>query len=105
VRRSSSVAGGSLQWGTGRAGLQFLYPGGEDGILHHGPAPEITEGLQRTLIWYTQPSRGRSPSDTAGYCDPVVLGSVEFRPVVADASAAASLLGYGEDGPATGAHR
>jgi hypothetical protein len=94
-----------LQWGTGRAGLRFLYPGGEDGILHHGPAPEIMEGLQRTLIWYMQHSRGRSPGDTAGCYDPVALGSVEFRPAVADASVVESLLGYGEDGPAAGAHR
>jgi hypothetical protein len=32
-----------------------------------------------------------------------VLGSVEFHPAVADASAVASLLGYGEDGPTAGA--
>ena len=82
-----------------------LYPGGEDGIPHHEPAPEITEGVQRTLIWYMQPSRGRSPGDSAGCCDPVALGSVDFRPAVADALTVASLLGYGEDEPAAGAHR
>jgi hypothetical protein len=94
-----------LSMGNRESWSSVLYPGGEDGIPHHEPAPEITEGLQRTLIWYMQPSRGRSPGDSAGCCDPVALGSVDFRPAVADALTVASLLGYGEDEPAAGAHR